>query len=195
MPGCCLWWLSLCWVSHKKFFMLIVVFLCVIMLSHYAECCLCWLSRMLSVLQKLFMLSVIILCVVMLNRYAECHIKALYAVCVCRYAVSLWMSIYWVLFMGTVTYAECRIKALCCVSLCYVIMDVIKLCRYECHYAVSLWMSSLCCVIMNVIMLSVAYGDCHLCWVSHKSSLCWVSLCCVSLCCVSWHPWAYPRNL
>jgi len=25
-------------------------------------------------------------------------------------------------------------------------------------------------------MLNVIYADCHLCWVSHKSSLCWVSL-------------------
>ncbi len=34
--------------------------------------------------------------------------------------------------------------------------------------------------------LSVIYADCHLCGVSHKSSLCWVSLCWMLLCWVSW---------
>ncbi len=37
-------------------------------------------------------------------------------------------------------------------------------------------------------MLSVFYAECHLCWVSQISPLCWVSLCWVSLCWMSWHP-------
>ncbi len=31
-------------------------------------------------------------------------------------------------------------------------------------------------------MLNVIYAECHLCWVSQISPLCWVSLCSVSLC-------------
>jgi len=34
-------------------------------------------------------------------------------------------------------------------------------------------------------MLTVTYAECHLRWVSHKSSLCWELLCWMSLCWVS----------
>jgi len=34
-------------------------------------------------------------------------------------------------------------------------------------------------------VLSVTYAECHLCWVSHVSIICWVLLCWMSLCWVS----------
>ncbi len=84
--------------------------------------------------------------------------------------------------MLSVIYADCHlcweslISSSCSALLCWV-----SLCWLSLMLIVTYKLFMLSVTMLNVFVLNVIYADCHLCWVSHKSSLCPVSLCWVTL--------------
>ncbi len=179
-------WMSLCWVS----IILGVIYADCHMQElyaecHYAECQLYWVLYILSVsytgcnlcwlspsnrffmflftcknlmLSRLYWMSFSWVSVLLSVILADCHIYTLYAKC--HYAER---QLYWVLSWLIV---KSKPFMLIVNTLNVIMLGVINA---DCH----------------MLMLSVSYTGCNLCWLSHARTLCWVSLYWMSLCWVS----------